>query len=106
MSLTQTTQTDLYPLLIANWTEAVVTAHPQPRTAAERWLYRATLVTILVEQLRMTLTAAGDPAPWKRFAVRCTCAAPPELEFTAGWAQLACSIVPCGSRGQRLGEAP
>src|ERR1700732_1552280 len=99
------TQTDRYPLLIANWTEAVVTTYPLPRTAAERWLYRATLVTILVDQLRITLAAAGDPAPWKRFAVRCTCAAPSELEFTAGWASLAVSIVPAGSRGQRLAPA-
>jgi Toxin SymE, type I toxin-antitoxin system len=98
-------QTDRYPLLIANWTEALVRAHPLPGTAAERWLYRATLVTILVQQLRISLTAAGDPAPWKRFAVRCSCNAPPELEFTAGWARLAVSIVPAGSRGQRLAPA-
>ncbi|HEY6324211.1 MAG TPA: hypothetical protein VJA16_21930, partial [Thermoanaerobaculia bacterium] len=75
---------------------------PLPRSAAERWLYRTTLVTILGQQLRLTLTAAGDPAPWKRFTVRCACAAPAELEFSGGWAMLAFSLAPAGSRGRRL----
>ncbi len=98
--------TDTYLLQIAGCTDTVVRTQPTPRNAAERSGYRATLVTILSQQLHVTLATGGDPEPWKRFAVQCSFEVPQDLELTAdGWVRLAIRLAPSDPNGRPLGPA-
>ncbi len=98
-------RTGAYPLQIAGWGDVVVRAQPTPRNEAERSSYRANLVTILNQHLRVTLAASGDPAPWKRFTLRCPFEVPERLDFAYGWARMAIHLVPGNGRGRTLTPA-
>jgi hypothetical protein len=92
-----------YPILIAEWTEAAVRALPPPGDAAGRSLYRAALLQILEQQLHVSLAAAGDPRPWRRFTVRSHLEVPRPIEFTAaGWARLDLLLIPDSARRRHL----
>ncbi len=96
--------TDAYPLHVAGWGDVVVRAQPTPCNEAERSSYRANLMTILSQHLRVTLATSGDPAPWKRFTLRCSFDVPESLDFTRGWAWLAILLVPGDGRGRPLAQ--
>ena len=90
-----------YDLRVASGRIAVVRALPIPRTLADRCAYRALLMTLLDEQLKVELSAEGDPAPWHGFAVRAGVSVPigSRLEFSDdGWARLAIYLVPSGRK--------